>query len=347
MEAKNQKRNYPNTLLRAARERRGWSQAALADLVGATELTVGRWERGERSPQLIYRAKLCELFGMTAEELGLVEAHKTAAEAAPRPSYIFLAPPSLLSSLESPPPPEQPENTASFFSWKKKLFLVLLSLLIIGVAGGIYTVFLPYSLPSAGGSFVPTPPPLSGHLGTPIVNDSLMGKSNTTPPLRWTTGKVCTFSQNAYRMISTGVNYCLLKGLRLSDFVYSIRLKIVEGTQAGIVFRADDSSDLYYFHIDIHGNYGLDMIHSGSNSKSHLKTGSSSAIHQGTNQSNVLAVSARGLLFTFFINQRSVLQVRDGTYTAGYLGTAAGDYFAATQTGMNTAEFQQAQIWKQ
>lgn len=168
VETKNRKRNYLNTRLRAARERRGWSQAALADLVGTTELTVGRWERRERSPQLLYRAKLCELFGMTAEELGLVETHETAAEAAPRPSYIFLAPPSLLSQLESAPPPEQPEDPASSFSWKRKLFLVLLSLLVIGVAGGIYSVFLPFSLPSAGGSIAPpTPLPLAGHLGTP------------------------------------------------------------------------------------------------------------------------------------------------------------------------------------
>ena len=346
MEEQNQKRNYPNTLLRAARERRGWSQAALAERVGTTELTVGRWERGERSPQLLYRAKLCELFGMTAEELGLVETHETAAEAAPSPPYIFLAPPSLLSQLEAAPPPEQPRDAASFFPWKRKLFFVLLSLLVIGVAGGIYTVFLPSSLPSAGGNIVPTPLPRGSHPGAPIVNDPLIGKSNTIPPVRWTIGKNCAFSQNAYRMVSTGVNYCLLKGLRLSDFVYSIRLKIVEGTQAGIVFRADDSSDLYYFHIDIHGNYGLDLTHP-PDLKAHLETGTSPAILQGANQSNVLTVSARGSLFTFSINQHFVFQAQDGMYTTGYLGTCVGDYFAATQTGMYTAEFQQAQIWRQ
>lgn len=259
--------------------------------------------------------------------------------------YIFLAPPSLLSSLESAPPPEQPKNSASFFPWKRKLFFVLLSLLIIGVAGGIYTVFLPSSLPNAGGSIAPTPLPPTGHLGTPVVNDPLTGGQSKNSSYQWTVGKICTFTPSAYRMISTGVNYCLLKGLRLSDFVYSIRLKIVEGTQAGIVFRADNNSDLYYFHIDIHGNYGLDLLRPGPNLR--LKTGSSSAIHPGTNQPNVLAVSARGTLFTFFINQHSVFQVRDSTYTTGYLGTAAGDSFAATQKGVNIAEFQQAQVWKQ
>src|SRR5690348_2434094 len=73
MDEKDKKHFNPNRRLRAAREQRGWSQTALAEQLGTTELTVGRWERGERSPQVFYRAKLCELFGMTAEELGLVK----------------------------------------------------------------------------------------------------------------------------------------------------------------------------------------------------------------------------------------------------------------------------------
>jgi transcriptional regulator with XRE-family HTH domain len=351
MEEKNQKRNYPNTLLRAARERRGWSQAALADLVGTTELTVGRWERGERSPQLLYRAKLCELFGMSAEELGLVETHELSAEAEPQPPHILLSPPPPSSPLEISPPSERPKNPTSFFPRKRKLFVGLSFLLIIGIAVGIYTAFLPSSLFGARGSATSAQHATASASSasspeTPIVNDPMIGKSNTTPPVRWTVGKNCAFSQNAYHMVSTGVNYCLLQGLRLSDFVYSIRIKIVEGTQAGIVFRADDSSDLYYFHIDTSGNYGLDLTHP-PDLKAHLETGSSSAILQGTNQSNVLTVNARGSLFTFFINQHFVFQIQDGTYTTGYLGTCIGDYFAATQTSVYSADFQQAQVWKQ
>src|SRR5690242_1322839 len=71
MDEKDKKCCNPNRRLRTVREQRGWSQAVLAEQLGTTELTVGRWERGERSPQLFYRSKLCELFGMTAEELGL------------------------------------------------------------------------------------------------------------------------------------------------------------------------------------------------------------------------------------------------------------------------------------
>ena len=40
----------PNTLLQAARARRGWSQERLAEEVGVAGNTVSRWERGEMVP---------------------------------------------------------------------------------------------------------------------------------------------------------------------------------------------------------------------------------------------------------------------------------------------------------
>ena len=60
--------------LRLARERRGWTQKELADLIDLPDSrTLRRWECGESSPSLRYRARLCKLFEMSAEELNLVQ----------------------------------------------------------------------------------------------------------------------------------------------------------------------------------------------------------------------------------------------------------------------------------
>jgi transcriptional regulator with XRE-family HTH domain/putative hemolysin len=61
------------TLLRQERLKRNETQAELAEKVGVSVLTVTRWEQGKNKPYPCYRAKLCELFGKTAEELGLSE----------------------------------------------------------------------------------------------------------------------------------------------------------------------------------------------------------------------------------------------------------------------------------
>jgi tetratricopeptide (TPR) repeat protein/transcriptional regulator with XRE-family HTH domain len=63
----------PNTLLKRARELRGWSQARVAEEIGTTALNVGRWERGTSMPYPHFREKLCILFGKDARELGLLE----------------------------------------------------------------------------------------------------------------------------------------------------------------------------------------------------------------------------------------------------------------------------------
>jgi len=62
----------PNERLRRARHQQGWTQAELAEKVGATFETVSRWERGIKAPSAYYRRKLCEVLGKTAEALGLL-----------------------------------------------------------------------------------------------------------------------------------------------------------------------------------------------------------------------------------------------------------------------------------
>src|SRR5579872_3280473 len=63
----------PNDLLRRARQERGWSQRVVADRIGAPQDTmITRWERGNAIPSPYYIERLCQLFGMSATELGLL-----------------------------------------------------------------------------------------------------------------------------------------------------------------------------------------------------------------------------------------------------------------------------------
>ena len=58
--------------LKVERELRGWSQARLAEALGTSARSVSRWEQGLAVPYPHYRKMLCNLFGKTAQELGLV-----------------------------------------------------------------------------------------------------------------------------------------------------------------------------------------------------------------------------------------------------------------------------------
>jgi transcriptional regulator with XRE-family HTH domain len=60
-----------NGRLRAAREKRGWTQVDVAEQLGTTNVAVNRWEAGAVTPSRYYREKLCALYGVSALELGL------------------------------------------------------------------------------------------------------------------------------------------------------------------------------------------------------------------------------------------------------------------------------------
>ncbi|MBV8695370.1 MAG: tetratricopeptide repeat protein, partial [Ktedonobacteraceae bacterium] len=57
--------------LTQARLARRWSQQEVADKLGTTHVNVSRWERGLTRPGPYFRNRLCNLFGMTEEELEL------------------------------------------------------------------------------------------------------------------------------------------------------------------------------------------------------------------------------------------------------------------------------------
>jgi transcriptional regulator with XRE-family HTH domain len=64
----------PNEQLRLERQRRGWSREYVAEQIGlADSKTIGRWERGVAFPSSYFLQKLCALFGMLAQDLGLYQ----------------------------------------------------------------------------------------------------------------------------------------------------------------------------------------------------------------------------------------------------------------------------------
>ncbi|HLG60501.1 MAG TPA: FxSxx-COOH system tetratricopeptide repeat protein [Ktedonosporobacter sp.] len=69
------------TRLIEERKRRQWSQQELADHLGTTRHNVSRWEAGLTTPGPYFRTKLCELFAMSARELGLLDSNPSSGEA--------------------------------------------------------------------------------------------------------------------------------------------------------------------------------------------------------------------------------------------------------------------------
>lgn len=74
--------SFPHQLKRE-RTRRGWSQARLAEELGTEIKTISRWECGQVIPVAYFREKLCSTFGLSLQELGLLESLEELPAASP------------------------------------------------------------------------------------------------------------------------------------------------------------------------------------------------------------------------------------------------------------------------
>lgn len=110
-------KKQPKLHLKNERERRGWSQEKLADLIGTTQKIISRWERGESVPLPYYREKLCTLFSKDAEEPGFLETEQPATTMAPRETFASVLP---LPALQSSTPTN---TTIAIASGSERAFL--------------------------------------------------------------------------------------------------------------------------------------------------------------------------------------------------------------------------------
>ena len=149
--------SIPLLALRQAREKRGWSRNYVAECIEVDVITVGRWERGERMPHPHHRQKLCDLFEMNAQDLGLLsmlpqEPHDTAIATDPSSEVL-----DTITATTSPS--EQTSSTnikasSLLFNPRRKFLLGLGGLGALAIAGsGVF--FTVRSLPSSAPILMP------------------------------------------------------------------------------------------------------------------------------------------------------------------------------------------------
>jgi transcriptional regulator with XRE-family HTH domain len=191
-----------NDLLRKARLDHGWTQERLAEELNVGVETIRSWENGRRSPGIVMRNRLCEIFGLTATQLGLQS-----------PATVPLKDLLEASEQDAPEPIndllEAPEQDAPEPTFKKRKTMrgrtrrmaALVSILTI-VLLILYFVVPRFSLPSLGKRSASSPTPttrvLSSGSPTPTTGSTptikptpTTGPTPTTEPTP-TTGPTAT-----------------------------------------------------------------------------------------------------------------------------------------------------------
>jgi serine/threonine protein kinase len=203
---------------------------------------------------------------------------------------------------------------------------------------------------STPASVVPTPSagkdPYT-RMGMLALNDPLQDNSQNVD---WQTGAnqnnaTCAFVGGAYQSsqpLDGDFHACIALATDFSNFVYEVQMTIVSGYSGGIIFRASQgNSTFYYFRVGQDGSYDLRVYVDALINHSHLlASGSSSAIHTGYNQANLIAVVARGGSLEFYANHHLIISVNDSTYSHGQIGVVAYN-----QGGLATVVYNNARVW--
>lgn len=174
---------------------------------------------------------------------------------------------------------------------------------------------------------------VAGSGSTVSLNDPLQNQNNNWDTTSFPDGSGCNFSSKAYH-VTVGQNVqiqtCYNTNItNFSNFSYQVTMKIIKGSQGGIIFRANkDSGSYYYFYITTGGTYTLNTYTADApKSQQPLATGTNSAIHPRSDGTYLLAVIALQSTFTLFVNETPVANVVDhlNTYSQGAIGFAVQD----------------------
>ncbi len=147
----------PSEIIKAQRKRRCWTQEQLAEALGTSAKNVGRWERGETSPSPYYCQRLCEVFGVSPWELGLLEAD---------PLLQLPVEPDTDSAGRGRPFHEAflPKRT----SWRVALAILFLLVVIVGLFGLSKFFATPaYAHIKPGGSWIS---PMNGQMVSGVIH---------------------------------------------------------------------------------------------------------------------------------------------------------------------------------
>ena len=106
------------------RKARGMTQEELSEAVGVTRQTISKWELDSSTPDLDYLCKLCDLFGVTADDLirpgrETVESTKAATTPIPAPAPV--------NSEQAPQSPSRQITGLRFTGWILFIFGLVLT----------------------------------------------------------------------------------------------------------------------------------------------------------------------------------------------------------------------------
>jgi len=209
-----------------------------------------------------------------------------------------------------------------------------------GTINVVFNQAIPQPTTTPGNTPVPTNSdvqnPYAQDMQTLQFNASL--QDNTNPQVKWeesdttgNTGKsICRFQSGYYHAYDADPNnasytYCLAQQTNFADFTYEVQMTIVDGQAGGVFFRSQDSQNSQFSYIFLIRPDGYGALYAVLNAASGpgykgLVGGTITSFKRGLQQTNTIAIMARGSQIDIYVNQVGIAGVTESTYSQGGVG---------------------------
>ena len=154
----------------------------------------------------------------------------------------------------------------------------------------------------------------------------------------------CGFAQGSYHVIErrpfSNID-CIANASNFGNFVYQAEVTILKGDCGGLVFRADNANNkFYFFEVCQDGRFSL-ATDSGSSGQYLIPLTTNAAINTGLGHKNVIAVVANGNMIQLFVNTMSVDSITNTAFSKGQIGLLADNY----NKGSTEVVFANVKVW--
>jgi len=188
--------------------------------------------------------------------------------------------------------------------------------------------------------------------GTLVLNDPLRDNSlghwyqgsDSVSSCKFTGGAYhASFSPGPRTSASVNAHFCTASA-DFRNFAFEVQMTIIKGDFGVILFRAPhDTTGGYQFTVGQDGMYILHSWKSPTNEQVLVNLTSSSVIHPGLGQTNLIAVVAQGNTIRLYVNHLQIASVTDSTYSHGSIGLFADTYISREHP--TEVVYSNAKVW--
>jgi serine/threonine protein kinase/type II secretory pathway pseudopilin PulG len=159
----------------------------------------------------------------------------------------------------------------------------------------------------------------------------------------WPNGAGCAISSTGLVVSIASVHraYNCYRSGEFGEMAYQVTMTITHGDCGGLVFRYVDLQNFNDLYVCQDGTYNIGGYIAGNAYTLYPQHKATSAIHQGTNQQNIIAVTLQATTIVIYINGQPVDETQEAALTSnlsqGKVGLLAADFGVGTSVRYTNA----------